>query len=265
MGVLDIFLEATSGKKLPKPDNLHIPNQDTPEEIPKTGKRIVGGETFVMEYRDAAGNESMRRITVNSTEDGYVNAWCHERDAYRTFRTDRVISLATLDGEVFDNLDDMLGIDAGYRESFEPETLLEQRIYYWRDDPHTGQFYIAWDDILPEIILLRAIARIDGKAHSKENLVLIDYVAKRFLEFKHELSEKQLAIMKRKVRSLYPEKYEVREAVPQLNSLTQNEIKSFLRCCKEIIAADGKIMKSEVTLFEKLGTDIIAEHRVANA
>lgn len=64
------------------------------------------GTTFAIEYRDAQGRVSFRRITIRelyrASEDNtlYLQCFCHERQAIRSFRFDRIVSVIDLDGEI---------------------------------------------------------------------------------------------------------------------------------------------------------------------
>jgi WYL domain len=63
------------------------------------------GVTFAIEYADARNNVTTRRITLRElyrSDDGalYLHSFCHERQALRSFRFDRVQSVIDLDGVV---------------------------------------------------------------------------------------------------------------------------------------------------------------------
>jgi len=73
-----------------------------------------------IDYVDAAGNASRRRITTRSVKPAgsrsIIAAICHERKALRHFRVDRISRIVTFDGEIFDAttfVKDVLAVDAG--------------------------------------------------------------------------------------------------------------------------------------------------------
>lgn len=78
------------------------------------------GQTFAIEYVNANGERSLRRISVWAASGGgdgvvYLEARCHERKAMRAFRSDRIVCCIDLDGEVHDDvagyLYERLGVD----------------------------------------------------------------------------------------------------------------------------------------------------------
>jgi len=61
----------------------------------------------LLEYRYESGSKSLRRVHITRCQrryDGrlYLVCYCHRSNGPRTFRVDRIISFATLDGEVID-------------------------------------------------------------------------------------------------------------------------------------------------------------------
>jgi len=66
----------------------------------------VAGFGCILTYSDSKGNVSLRRVTCRKLSERagvlYVQAYCHERGALRTFRVDRITELAcSVTGEVF--------------------------------------------------------------------------------------------------------------------------------------------------------------------
>jgi hypothetical protein len=66
----------------------------------------VAGVGCIISYRDSQGVESVRRITCRKLSQRaatfYLQAYCHERAALRTFRVDRVTEVACgVTGEIF--------------------------------------------------------------------------------------------------------------------------------------------------------------------
>ncbi|HEY1615523.1 MAG TPA: WYL domain-containing protein [Rhizomicrobium sp.] len=61
----------------------------------------------VLEYRSEGGFRTVRKVHVTRSQrrrDGrlYLTGFCHRRLGPRTFRVDRIICVATMDGEVID-------------------------------------------------------------------------------------------------------------------------------------------------------------------
>jgi len=114
-----------------------------------------------IEYRDGAGSFTKRNIRLMKygAWDGGAILWayCHLRNANRTFRTDRIISCVDLDtGEVIDNLETWL--DSKYQDS--PDRAIEKIIE------------TAWDAIR----VLFYVSKADGRLTQKERSILIDAI-----------------------------------------------------------------------------------------
>jgi len=74
--------------------------ETTKEQKPKEASYVFRSE-LLMEYQDAEGNVSSRKISSIRFDGTYIKAHCHKRGEFRTFRIDRVISLAdTVTGEL---------------------------------------------------------------------------------------------------------------------------------------------------------------------
>lgn len=111
MGLLDLLLRRTPRATDPAPEifttrpSSPIAGDDEPQA---TGaKRFILEPYFLMiEYRDARGQVTQRRITTRTVveQDGvrYLQAECHERHALRSFRLDRIVCFISQDGEVED-------------------------------------------------------------------------------------------------------------------------------------------------------------------
>jgi len=106
MDVKDIFRQLLARRKLPPRPEGPMPDADSSDVISTSGERLAGGETLVLYYTDSNGVESVRRIAISKVDETHLHAWCHERLAYRSFRLKGIRSLATLDGELYDNLED---------------------------------------------------------------------------------------------------------------------------------------------------------------
>lgn len=257
MSVVDIFRNIVSAQSLPSlPFRYKAPKKDEKNnDQGYQGEKLVGGETVILKYRADNGVVSSRRITVYRVDETHIRAWCHEHDTFQTFLKDQVVSLADLKGEEFDNLEEMLPVMLN--TSF--DTIAQQSNEIAA--PHMEQSNLKQHLILPEIILLRALARVDGRADRSENLVIMNYLTKRLRELGTELTNHESEIADRWIKRIYPEEFEIEAAVPRLNALSKEGLKQFLSACKDIITADGKIMTVEIELYEKLGQAIVEEYR----
>lgn len=257
MSVISIFKDFVSNQTLPSLPFLHqAPDPSAGDDAQGyQGEKLVGGETVIMKYRDGAGAVMSRRITVYRVDETHIRSWCHESDSFQTFLKDQVLSLADLDGEEFDNLEEILPVILNKDFDIVDQQCNEITV------PHHEQSLLKRHLIMPEIILLRALARVDGRADQSENRIIMDYLTNRLGEMDTELSTQEKESADRWIRRIYPEEFEIEAAAPRLNKLSKEGLKKFLSACKDIITADGKIMMEEVELYEKLGNAIIAEYR----
>lgn len=257
MSVLSIFKNIVSNQSLPSLPFRHKAPEPSADEDEQgySGEKLVGGETVIMEYRDGAGVVSSRRITVYRVDETHIRSWCHESDSFQTFVKEQVLSLSDLDGGEFDNLEEMLPVILNKDFDIVDRQCGEITV------PHQEQAQLKRHMILPEIILLRALARVDGRADKSENRIIMNYLTNRLGELDTELSTHEKESADRWIKRIYPEEFEIEAAVPRLNKLSKEDLKKFLGACKDIITADGKIMMEEVELYEKLGHAIIAEYR----
>ncbi|PCI05929.1 MAG: hypothetical protein COB78_04975 [Hyphomicrobiales bacterium] len=257
MSVISIFKNIVSNQTLPSlPFRHKAPEPNVgDDEQGFQGEKLVGGETVIMKYRDGVGVVLSRRITVYRVDETHIRSWCHESDSFQIFPKDQVLSLADLNGEEFDNLEEMLPVILNKDFDIVDRQCNEITV------PHLEQSQLKRHLVLPEIILLRALARVDGRADKSENRIIMSYLTNRLGEMGTELSTHEKESADRWIKRIYPEEFEIEAAVPRLNKLSKEGLKKFLSACKDIITADGKIMMEEVELYEKLGHAIIGEYR----
>ena len=127
---------------------------------------------LVIDYRDAAGNCSRRRITTRWIEKRgdviYVGATCHERRAHRLFRMDRIDGVIDDDGVVepaVPYFEEIIAGDTGYeieRTNKKPQ----QRVSSTSASPYT----VLRRELKPAIVVLAAAARVDNLLHPEETL-----------------------------------------------------------------------------------------------
>lgn len=120
-----------------------------------------------IQYRDAEGSETRRKVDVREcdieSKSGYLIGICKMRNAYRTFRMDRVRHATDLEtGEVIDNLPEWA--KRKYQESpaFAIETLIDES-----SDVLRALFYIG---------------KADGRFTRKEKQVFLDYCTRNLID-----------------------------------------------------------------------------------
>lgn len=74
-------------------DDIHLP--------PEVQEALAGNEAIIITYQDARGDETTRMITPLSVRMAndyiYLYAYCHLRQAERSFRLDRIVEIGRID------------------------------------------------------------------------------------------------------------------------------------------------------------------------
>ncbi len=202
------------------------------------------GQSFMIEYTDAAGQSSRRRITVfqlqrGSDEIPLLLATCHEREATRSFRVDRIGCCIDLDGEVHENVADFLADAFGMSDSWTRTSA----IYKGR----------RWDEIVAAIgadaVLLAAMARIDMRSVKAEKTVAMTNLHNRLERANITLDNDEQVRLERFVSRLRPDVEAIRRAIEEIGSRGAEEIKLALLASARVMTADGKRHPREVRLL----------------
>lgn len=225
--VVGLFKRRGEGQEAPPPDmppgfQVHISGNDAEE--PFEGHTVADciGAAYGLAYTDAAGDESRRRITLKSIAEGngyyYMNAHCHERQAHRQFRSDRVMELVHLDtGEFIEDVDDFL---AG---------LLDQ--------DKTGA---AIDRLRPGVQVLIFMALCDGNLHNMERNVIVEYVCDAAGEGADRTRVRNY------VRAVYPETETFFKALDKIAKWDIHQLHQLVSAIRELVDADGILDPEEV-------------------
>jgi hypothetical protein len=199
------------------------------------------GQVFMIEYESAAGDYSVRAITVRSWKHdrqgrARLCAYCHERRAYREFVCERIIACIDLDGEVHDSRDFLLsalGLDID-----KPGPVA---------DIDTAKMKEAKRFSRPAAVILAALSRSDGYMHPDEQVIADVYLER--LCASYQLSPDEAAALRGRFRRLKPITSDLDEALDAMRNRPPGEKTALLVTAKELIEADGKVMKEECALF----------------
>ena len=166
--------ERIEGRALPNSSHkLFVPERDDDDTDDTQALGSAEGQTFLIEYTNSKGEESRRRITVwqielNTSGVPCLLARCHERNANRRFRVDRISCCIDFDGEVFEDvaafLHDTFGMSIDIA-SAKPDAAGQQ---HWND---------VLDAIRSDAILLVATAQSDGIVRPVEIATATEYLA----------------------------------------------------------------------------------------
>ncbi|MUO84020.1 WYL domain-containing protein [Agrobacterium vitis] len=230
----DIFRVEMEARPLPQPPRpVLLPDEDAIVLDQSETMGDAEGQSFMIEYVDSKGRASARRVTVWSIIAGSggvpcLYAKCHERNAMRQFRIDRIRSCIDYDGEIFDDVPVFLHENFGMR-------VVASNIPQ-RDD--------AWIDVLDAVradaVLLACIIRSDGSVHASEIEEAFQHILWVAENSGRMLDDLQHAALKRYLSRLRPTEKAISLAIDALHDNSPRRVERLLKACVSVMNADGK-------------------------
>lgn len=210
-----------------------VPPADAPYRAtaPIVFQRLVGVAVGIV-YRDAAGQESRRRITIHrvaKAADGSVmlRCWCWERSAQRAFRADRIQHVYDLTtGEVVSDLAVLSGAP-------KPDDLADAR---------ARRAETMFELLRPELGVLVCLALCD-ELHGRELDVMMRHVRRRAPGL--SLPEDDII---RRMGAMHAEPRLFRAAIDVLSADDGAGLRLVATTATELIDADGIISAAEFNL-----------------
>jgi hypothetical protein len=186
------------------------------------------GRTCFIAYGNAKGEDSVRTITLRSISGHYgqpelINAYCHYREAYRTFRLDRITGMAcAVSGEELDPLKHCLELH------------------------RRGALKIEDKALTRLMSLLVFMARCDGHYHKLEHSELEELLGRYLRFFGGEDEIYEMAILE--CQRLAPSSDDLIRSLKAFSRMPEGpRICSFaLDSCAAIIDADARHADEEV-------------------
>lgn len=233
------------------PAEIELPPEDTDEGA---GGYLgdAEGQSFMIEYVDARGQRSRRRITVWSIvggKDGVpcLFARCHERNANRTFRIDRIACCIDYGGEVFDDVPAFLaenfGMSAGLARS------------------QAGAAETRWADIRNRIwadaVLLSAMCRADMTVRSVEVEAATAHLSAVAERQGAMLADGEIEAIARYTARLRPGIEAVSRALAQVSSRQPDDIRRTLLAAVRVMDCDGQRHPAEANLLNALSHELL--------
>lgn len=230
-------------RPLPKPvkNTFHIPENDSLEEIdlPNEFETIKLNSLAQIAYKDAQGQKSERRITMYSIsptldDDYMIRAYCHERNAQRTFKLSRITELTDIEtGEVFDN----------------PEKYFLDRF----NESPIGIITNVFQELESEILVLTFVARADGYLRKKEREIIIDFLVNK--------SNKSfdLDLLENEIRRTYCESKDFRESLKELSKKPVDEKAQIMNLATRIVNTDKNPDPMELGALELIKKELKLE------
>jgi hypothetical protein len=274
--ILDRLNDATAAPMpMPQPVNrpaLQAPAEDddidmlTPDE---TGVIQLDEVYSTIDYVDAKGNGSRRRITMRSITGGshgpILKAICHERRALRAFRCDRIECFIDEDGIVTDCdefFTDILRVDlsAFTDPATKPNAKVEEHepaTIYPFGKPGSDIRYDPVTDLRQKlsapVSVLVAVARCDG-LHDTEVAAILNYIedeafapdrAGQFVG----LSAQDVDSLEPTIRRMRPSRDSLKKRLDYLNHMTEPQLDRFHRAVRKVVHADGQITAEEIQAY----------------
>lgn len=207
------------------------------------------GQSFVIDYVDHAGNESHRRISVWAVQrnlDGVpiLIAKCHERQATRAFRVDRISAVTDFDGTRREPL------SAFFRETFG---------FVWprNDAPPPPE---AMEDGRRNLIralvrragvpLLVALARADGEIGAAEVEEMVFFAERACADAGIDLTGAERAWLSVYVGRLRPTAETIDATLDMLLESGGETIAAVLKAGLRVTRADGALRTDELDLLD---------------
>lgn len=206
-------------------------------ERPKARTEVSGSSCFI-EYADADGEVTKRQITLRRLDGPpgnpqIIGAHCHVRDAYRSFRIDRIqLMVDGATGEVLDPIEHCIALQrAGVLK--------------------------AEDKALARIMrIMTFVARCDGQFHALEQDTLDDILGRYFRFFGGDDAAYECA--RREAMRLAPDSDDVIKSINWIKRAPMaKELASFvLKSSIAMIDADGRHHDEEVYWAIELGNEL---------
>lgn len=249
--IANSLAQTIAKRSRPTPRIPDLPNTDDQLENETTSLGYAEGQSFMIEYVDSKGAPSARRITVwqiiaGSNGAPCLFAQCHERNAMRQFRIDRIQCCIDYDGEVFEDVPKFMSDTFGmsFKIALKAAGITER-----------------WSKILyairPDATLLAAVARADGNYASVEASAAMQYLEEQAETSGVMLDAGDLAALKRYAKRLHPLEDQILRAIEQLRGRPPHRINRLLRAAHTLIKSDGIIDQREINMLDDLAIELV--------
>jgi len=198
------------------------------DEIEEEDTSTIKGQSFGIEYKNAKGEKSQRWVTATKFKGeppNQIYAFCHARDAFRSFRIDRISAIYDVDGEY---TTDVIG---------------------WLNDYGLSDFEEEKKSILEcghnGIIALVALSQSDGIMRDGEIDQIVGYAEDVSACEGIYANEDERAFCFTTIRRMRPRSDTVRTAVRKLARESADRKEDFLYRARKLMEVDGKIHENE--------------------
>jgi hypothetical protein len=280
-GLREYFREraaAAPSPPVPASKPISVPHSDSSEAVAIGPGEVIQaeGQSFIIEYEDSNGEESTRRITVwgikgNASGIPILVAKCHERQATRSFRVDRIIAVADFDGVVIEPLSEFFRDALGIIWPIQPQLsepnpsveLKRPRSYIPAaplPDSLIGELPSPWTTAKRicrhrGLLLLTAVALCDGELQTAETDEILVYAHSCCADEGLLLSEAELAKLKLYLRRLRPVPEAIDSAIDRVLDHPDG-IAPILHAALRVMKADGRLHPAEIQTLKQFCLDL---------
>lgn len=256
MGINDFVtaMEAVvSSRPLPAPPRpVRLADADDAEEVAVRALGVAEGQSFMIEYVDSAGRPSTRRITVFGIVVGrggipLLNARCHERNALRQFRVDRIRCCIDYSGEVHDDVAAFLVDSFGMDADIAHRRAGEDADARWRD---------IIDLVRDDAVVLAAMSQSDGLMHRSEVLTIVRHLVALVERHGVLTDESDAERITTHVGRLRPTGAAIARALDGLGRQDASHVQRVLRAALAVLDADGRRHPAEIALLDGISREL---------
>lgn len=255
---------AARRREAPPPRKIELPVDDDEDSQATEMAGAVGvdalgvadGQSFMIEYSDAQGWESRRRITVLDIKAGEgvppcLFAHCHERDARRHFRVDRIKTAIDYDGEIHEDVPAFLAETFGMDPKLAmPKVRAKFDPLVWQPDEQ------KWTAVMricrPHAWLLATLSLSDGVMDDDEINIVTDHLRDLPPMDDIDLDDDEKSKLRGYVKRLRPREDQIAKAIDQMKQRDAFERKRLLEAALDVVKVDGQVHEAEARMLSDL-------------
>lgn len=233
-----------------------VPINDPNERIEKRAvpapRPAPNPASFMIEYTDAYGSFTRRRITVEAIQkasDGtpMLYAQCHERNEPRNFRIDRIKSCIDYDGVVHDDVEAFLNEAIGLK----PHRIRRIATGHLAIGPTSKDWNAKREMLRPYVTILTALALADGGVDPPETEKIIDFCKEMGARHRKVIGGDEDKL-RRYIKRMRPAETNLDTACSKLATRSLADRRLLFRTADELARVDGKVDDVEIAFLEDL-------------
>lgn len=221
------------------------------------------GQSFIIDYNDAEGDRSVRRITVwdirmSANDCVYLIAYCHEVQATKRIRFDRIHAIYDYDGIAQKPLEKFFVESFGLTTEFVSAAFKNDDCRKYANERMSQ---IRTMCRLCGVHLLCALAISHGNLYTDETIVILDYAKSFCGRAGIVLTDRDLKATGRYIRRLRPTERTISTALARVQFLSTEDKKRLLIAAEKVVNADGEADSEKRDLIELLNMELNRSRR----